>query len=343
MKNFKKTIKTTVLFLIVLTIFSSAVMEFFFSSESYFYQDYRERDELAGTLDYFILGSSHGLRAFRPDIIDTELDVNSYNLSGSLMTMFGKYEMLKYEAGRNPVKTLVLEMASSSIPRNRKTEGPEGEIYILGRIRDIPSRLAYFFKSIRPSEYGKTYYALLNRGVKCFYKFRNGNLTKYNTKAFKGFAPFKKDFTDISINYRKKFNSQSLDTKIYEPNIDYLDKIVAFCKENDIRLIIVTTPVSLTTVCRYDNFDWSYDWYKNYCAENDLEFYDFNLLKERTTLLTDKGSFHDRYHLGNTGAEVFTNYFCSFMKKVDAGEDVSDLFYDSYAEFDANQFYSKKK
>ena len=69
MKNFKKTIKTTVLFLIVLTIFSSAVMEFFFSSESYFYQDYRERDELAGTLDYFILGSSHGLRAFRPDIM----------------------------------------------------------------------------------------------------------------------------------------------------------------------------------------------------------------------------------------------------------------------------------
>ena len=343
MKNFKKTIKTTILFLICLIIFSSAVMELFLGSESYFYQDYRERDELAGSLDYIVIGSSHGLRAFRPDILDTELDVNSYNLSGSLMTMFGKYEMLKAEIERNPVKTVVLEMASSSIPRNRKKEGPEGEIYILGRFSSVFPRLSYFFRSIRPSEYGKTYYALLNRGVKCFYKLRNGSLTKYNTKAFKGFAPFKKDFADITINYKKKFNSQSLDTRIYQPNIDYLDKIVDLCKSNDIRLIVVTTPVSLTTVCRYDNFDWSYNWYKTYCEEHDLEFYDFNLLKARTEMFSDKGSFHDRYHLGNTGAEVFTTFFCDFMKKVDAGEDMSGLFYNSYKEFDENQSYYSKK
>lgn len=342
MKNFKKTIKTIVLFLIVLTIFSSAIMELFLGTESYFYQDAKERDGIAGTIDYVVIGSSHGLRAFRPEILDEELDVNSYNLSGSLMTMLGKYEMLTKEIDRNPVKTVVLEMASSTIPRNRKNEGPEGEIYILGRFSKVLPRISYFFKSIRPSEYGKTYYAVLNRGVKCFYKLRNGKLTQYNTKAYKGYAEFKKDFTDISINYKKKFNSQSLDCQIYQPNIDYLDKIVDYCKSRDIRLIIVTTPVSLTTVCRYDNFDWSYEWYKKYCSEHDLEFYDFNLLKERTELFSDKGSFHDRYHLGNTGAKVFTNYFCDFMKKVDKGEDVSDLFYDSYAEFDANQFYSQK-
>ncbi len=342
MKNFKKTIKTTVLFLIVLTVFSSAIMELFLSTESYYYQDANERDNLAGSLDYFVIGSSHGLRAFRPDILDTELDVNSYNLSGSLMTMLGKYEMLTSEAERNPVKTVVLEMASSSIVRNRETEGPEGEIYVLGRFNRVLPRLSYFFRAILPSEYGKTYYALLNRGVKCFYKLRNGTLTQNNTKAFKGYAPFKKDYSDVVINYKKKYNSLTLSEDIYDPNIRYLDKMVAFCKERDIRLIIVTTPLSLATVSKYSNYDWSYNWYKAYCEENDLEFYDFNLLKERTNLFSDRDSFHDRYHLGNTGAEIFTNYFCDFMKKVDSGEDISDLFYGSYAEFDANQPYSQK-
>ena len=119
MKNFKKACKTTVLFLLILVILSASVMGLFFQSESYFYQDYRERDELAGTLDTLILGSSHGLRAFVPEIMDKKLGVNSYNLAGSLMTMQGKYEMLRTEADRNPVKTVILEMAASSLTRNR--------------------------------------------------------------------------------------------------------------------------------------------------------------------------------------------------------------------------------
>lgn len=342
MKNFKKAIKTTVLFLIFAALISTLIMEFFFRSETYYYQDYRERDAMAGSIDYVVLGSSHGLRAFRPEILDEQLGVNSYNLCGSLMTMQGKYQILTMEIDRNPIKTVVLEMASSSMTRNRETEGPEGDIYLLGRFSSFAPRMKYFFQSILPKEYSKTYYVFLKRGITCLYKLRTGSLTKNNTKAYKGFAPFIRDYKDITINYKKKFNSQSLNTQLYDWNEIYLNKITDLCKERNIRLILVTTPLSKTTVCRFDNFDVSREYYEKYAKEHDLEFYDFNLLKERNDLFSDLTSFHDRYHLGNTGSQVFTDYYCTLMKKVDAGEDISDHFYGSYKEVDENEFYSKK-
>ena len=75
MSSFKKAIKTIVLFLVILTFITTCIMELFFSSECYFYQDYRERKELAGSLDYLIVGASHALRAFRPDLLDEDLGV----------------------------------------------------------------------------------------------------------------------------------------------------------------------------------------------------------------------------------------------------------------------------
>ena len=272
MKNFKKACKTTVLFLLILILISASIMEMFFQSESYFYQDSRERDELAGTLDTLILGSSHGLRAFVPEVMDKKLGVNSYNLAGSLMTMQGKYEILKTEADRNPVKTVILEMAASSMTRNRVEEGPEGDVYLLGRIRRFAPRMSYFFRAFRPAEYGRAYYVYLARGVQCLYKLKNGTLWMHNKKSVKGHPEFHKDYKDVRIRYKKKYNKQSLPEEIYDWNVKYLDKIVAYCREKDIRLILVTTPISLATICRYDNNDTAREWYVDYCGKNDLEF-----------------------------------------------------------------------
>ncbi len=341
MKNFKKACKTTVLFLLILVILSASIMELFFQSESYFYQDYRERDELAGTLDTLILGSSHGLRAFVPEIMDKKLGVNSYNLAGSLMTMQGKYEMLRTEADRNPVKTVILEMAASSLTRNRVEEGPEGDVYLLGRFSHFIPRLSYFLRAFRPSEYGRAYYVYLARGVQCAYKLKNGTLWKYNKKSVKGHPEFHKDYKSVRIKYKKKYNTESLNTEIYDWNVKYLDKITAYCKEKGIRLILATTPISLAAICRFDNYDVARERLVEYCEKNELEYYDFNILKKRNELFSDKTSFHDRYHLGNTGARDFTRYFCSFMKKIDKGQDVSKLFYKSYAEFESDQDYAK--
>lgn len=192
MNNFKSAIRTCIIFLIVLTILSAAIMSAFFIGENYYYQDSRERAELSGTLDFFVCGASHAMRGFRPDILDQELGVNSYNLSCSRQTMQGRYELLNLELNRNPAKTVVLELSYDSMTRNRDEEGPEGDMYMLGKLGGFMPRIKYFFSAIRPKEYGRMYYNYIDNGVNCIKKIIHGTWTNQNTKLEKGYACLQK-------------------------------------------------------------------------------------------------------------------------------------------------------
>ena len=121
--------------------------------------------------------------------------------------------------------------------------------------------------------------------------------------------------------------------------MQYLDKIIALCKQHGTRIILVTTPLSELVTCKCSNLDVFYNWYKEYAYENELEFYDFNLLKEKQDMLPDELAYYDAGHLNDTGADIFGMEYCRIMRMVDAGEDISELFYGSYDELDASCNY----
>ena len=336
MNNFKSAIRTCIIFLIVLTILSAAIMSAFFIGENYYYQDSRERAELSGTLDFFVCGASHAMRGFRPDILDQELGVNSYNLS-----MQGRYELLNLELNRNPAKTVVLELSYDSMTRNRDEEGPEGDMYMLGKLGGFMPRIKYFFSAIRPKEYGRMYYNYIDNGVNCIKKIIHGTWTNKNTKLEKGYAAYKRDDDELNQDLKKIYHTRSFEETVYEPNVEYLNKIIALCKEKNVQLILVTTPLSKVTVCRYDNLDTFKEWYENVANENGLQYYDFNLIRDKEEKLPDSSAFSDKFHLGNKGAGTFTKMFTDVLNKEAAGEDTSALFYGSYSELESHMTLDK--
>ena len=341
MNNFKSAIRTCIIFLIVLTILSAAIMSAFFAGENYYYQDSRERAELSGTLDFFVCGASHAMRGFRPDILDQELGVNSYNLSCSRQTMQGRYELLNLELNRNPAKTVVLELSYDSMTRNRDEEEPEGDMYMLGKLGGFMPRIKYFFSAIRPKEYGRMYYNYIDNGVNCIKKIIHGTWTNKNTKLEKGYAAYKRDDDELNQDLKKIYHTRSFEETVYEPNVEYLNKIIALCKEKNVQLILVTTPLSKVTVCRYDNLDTFREWYENIANENGLQYYDFNLIMDKEEKLPDSSAFSDKFHLGNKGAGTFTKMFTDVLNKEAAGEDTSALFYDSYSELESHMTLDK--
>lgn len=339
MHNFKKALKTTLIFILCIASISAGLSELYFQGENSFYQDAKEREQLSGTLNYIISGASHGLRAFKPAIIDQELGVNSYNLSGARMTMKGRYELLSIELDRNPVDTVVIELSYDSMTRNRKEEGPEGDLYVLGRFNSLTQRISFIAKAFYPSEYGQVYYDTINRGVSCFKTLISGNYTSTLKEFYKGYFPTPKPDTKLDTNYSEIHNTRVYETDIDEESVSYLDKIVALCKQHNTRIILVTTPLSELVTCKCSNLDVFYDWYTEYASENGLEFYDFNLLKEKQNMLPDAVAYYDASHLNDSGAEIFGKEFCRIMQMVDDGEDISGLFYGSYEELDANSNY----
>ena len=168
MAEVRRTGKKILLFVLLVSLVAAGIVEPYFQNEVYHYQDGGVRDSLAGTLDVLVCGSSHAYRGIVPEVLDETLGCRAYNLSTTRMTLAGQYELLKAELARNPVELVILEVSFDSMTRDRTQEGPEGDIYQLGRYRNPLTRLSYFFRHIRVNEYLSVFYDTLYRGVEAW-------------------------------------------------------------------------------------------------------------------------------------------------------------------------------
>lgn len=334
MHNFKQALKTTLCFLLTISVISFGLMELYFESANYYYQDGKAREELSGTIDYLISGASHGMRAFNTPSIDEALHVNSYNLCGSRMTMKGRYDILKEELERNPVRTVIVEVSYDAMSRDRKEEGPEGDIYVLGRTKGISKRLGFFASSFYPSEYPRMYYDTLSRGCYGIICGLHRQFRTTQTETIQGYYPYSDSEPNLGVPELNDslYDSAAFDTNVIDYNKEYLDKILDLCEEHGAKVVLVTTPLSEYTIYRCSNLDVFYDYYCELAEERGIEYYDFNLLKNKNELFSDDISFYDEAHLNNTGADTFTSVFCDTLSRADKGEDVKADFYTSYQE-----------
>ncbi len=337
MRSFKRTLWKAAVFLLSVFVISEIIVEPYFHSEVYHYQDAAVRDSMAGTLDLLISGSSHAYRGLMPEVLDEKLGCNSYNLSTSLMTMAGRYELLKKELGRNPVKTVILDLSYNTLTRNRVTEGPEGDLYQLGRYPNYLERMGYFFRHFQLNEYARTYYDTMNRGIQSWKRLlrgegRRGSSEKYATKGWQG-----ADSTPIPPLEEDQVRSRPLRTKNDRSDVDYLTKILALCKEKGIQVILVTLPISERITQMYDGLDEIYGQYVELSRTWGLPFYDFNLYRGKTDLFSDETAFCDISHMSEEGSRNFTGLLADVLLRIQAGQDVSGLFYDSYAQAEAEE------
>lgn len=342
MQSFKKALFVSLAFVLCVIIISALLVEPLFINRPNYFQDSEARNELSGTIDFAISGSSYSYRAFDPNIIDGVLGTSGYNFSGARMTMAGRYEMLKLETERNPIKTVVFDMSCDTLYRNRDEEGPEGDLYLLSRIDSPLERLKYASQQIRLDEYFSVYYYFLKSGISAIINPDESGWTDSDRVECRGYYPrWMNDMSMTAAEYAEIRNTESMETEIYAENLEYLNKIIELCKEKDIRLIFVTVPVSNQTLCRVDNLDVPREKYAEIAEANGIEFYDLNLLKNRSELFPEETAFFDDSHLSTYGSATFSSVFAELMQTVNGGGDVTDMFFSSYKELDANSVYSK--
>lgn len=182
------------------------------------------------------------------------------------------------------------------------------------------------------NEWPDVYYKFVSEGVNVLISKLKGQFVQNKGDRKYGFVPtgpgsyeFTDDYQSI---YRSRWNTVS--DSIDEENADCLDQITALCKEKDIKLILVTTPISKEFLCSSGDFDIPYRWYSQYAQAHGLRFYDLNLYKGIETLFPDDEMFFDTLHLNTEGAERFSQLFAELEQRMRSGEDISDQFYDSY-------------
>lgn len=329
MHNFKKIILHTALLIFFVVLLLACFMLPYFHGESYYYQDYKVRDSLSGKIDTLIIGSSHALRSVKPTVLNKNLNLSAYNLSSPLMSMYGRYALLEKEIKRNPVKTVFFEISYNALTLDKKSLGFEGDLYVLGRFDTAFERISFFSNAFSFEEYEKVFSDTLERSKNSLSIGSSDSIEQYKTL---GYLPVPSNDQTLSPKERKEIqNKLSLDVKIKEESLNYFDKIIKMCENNDIRVVLIVTPITERMIVQYDNFDDLFSQYMDLAQKYNCEYYDFNLDKKRKELYSEETSFYDITHMSDSGAEIFSNRLSEIIKAVNEGKDISNEFYESYS------------
>lgn len=334
MRNFKKIILHTLLLIIFVIILLTFYTFPYFHGESYYYQDYKVRKSLSGTLDTLIIGSSHALRSIKPTVLNEKLGINSYNLSSPLMSMYGRYVLLKKEIERNPVKTVYFEISYNALTIDKKTLGYEGDLYELGRFDNVIERVNFFKKAFSIDEYKKVLSDIIYRSSNSFSK--HDNIKQYETF---GYLPMQSNNLSLSVEKKNSLkDTMEFDAKIKDESLKYFIETINLCQSNGIRFVLIVTPISENIIIKYKNLDDIFSQYIELAQKYNCEYYDFNLDKKRNELYSEETSFYDNTHMSDNGAEIFSSRLSEIIKNVDEEKDISNEFYKTYSEVKKTSF-----
>lgn len=339
MRNFKRITFAVVGILLVFITVSVAVIAPYMNSECAYFQDKNLRNKLAGKIDCIIIGASHALAGINTNVLDEKLGCNSYNLSGSMMTLDNKYYLLSKELERNPVKTVILEISHDTLSRKENSEYAIGDEPTIARLDSFPERICYMAQYVSIDDWLNIYSREFVMGLNYYQELlahHSLNNVDYKAKGFKYKEPV--NITLSESEAEKKHNSQNVTSDYPEENVKKLNEIIELCKSYNCRVVLTVVPESNGLIWEMDDWDNFSKWLSDYGAKNHCEVYDINLAAKRNTLFTDDKSFSDPDHLSSIGAITTTEILADALLNPDTWIDSS---YSSYSEMKKESQYAK--
>ena len=234
------------------------------------------QQEPENSIDLLILGDSLSYTALSPMQMWRDYGITSFIGGQSGQKIHETYYMLKTALETQSPKLVVIE---TDVLLHSRTG--------LGRIREkIEEKLSFYFPVFR---YHNIWKPLLMG-------------TEYAEESYKGFM-----LRDTIQAYKKgEYMKETADKVTLSPVVtEYMDKIINLCSENDIQILLVSTPSPV-------NYNFKkYNALKEYAKENNLKYLDMNLKVKKLGInwesdTLDKGDhFCLRIFFGNITCTTF--------------------------------------
>lgn len=274
--------------------------------------DYKEWNDIySGNLnsDIVINGSSRAWVHISPKIIDSILNVNSYNLGidgYSFYMQLGKYN--EYVQHNIKPKIIIQTLDISTLSK-----------------RDDLYNYEQFFPYIYNSSIKKITknfigFSFLDYNMP-FYRYRNSSeivkvgveeyfsTTNLDNGKYKGYLGMERDW-DGSFDEFKKNNPHGVVTKLDSESVELMDTFLSSCKNNNIEVIFVFTPEYIENQRISNNREEIINTYLDFAKKYDLLFFDYS----KDTISYQKKYFYNSQHLNKEGAELFTEKMTNDIK-----------------------------
>ena len=339
-KRFFKVIAVSLVFVLV----QSAAA---FALEPVMYGHWVKHDlkEQADIIDTVYLGTSKVYSSLDPKVIDAELGSYSLNCGTASQTVKGSYYYLRQLMTQASIKQVIYDLScyqfSEAKPEDQDTLAHR--MIILDRITDPIVRAqyiagcfdidelvnvffpAYFYKN-------NTYSIIPTVKMKLSDTYRNYGYYESAENAHydeRGFIVMDRVATEQELVDNLDLNDYS--NTFDKESIEYFDKMVQLCKDNDIELFLISIPVTELLMKKTGNYDIYHNLFVSLAQKNNLKYYDFNFYKRRAAELKDTDYF-ENVHLNYGGAEKVSKWIGEVLSESKNGSDLSEDFYTSRTE-----------
>ena len=244
--------------------------------------------EKENTLDVLFTGDSEASNTFSPFQYWKEQGITSYNLGGSAQRLNDCYTVLEEVLKNQKPKVLVLE--PNTLFRKNAVYNKEDSVLMMA-------------EQIFPVLHHHNIYKSINLGVNLI------GATKENAYAdqCKGYYARVKIRPYQGSDQYMKTNKR--ETAIYPETMEYFEKIVQLCKENQVELIMVSSPSPK---------NWSderHDVIQALCDKYGITYYDLNKLDNALALDWTTDTLDRGDHLNINGSKKVNAYFGKILKE----------------------------
>lgn len=307
---------------------------------TYFNEELQEILDNQEEVDLVFVGSSRLYHSMVPRIFEEKLGFDNVLVAATAtQPICGTYYYLKDLVERVNPKMVIINVTFDGL-LNENSAQPCLLVY--DRL-SLKNKIPFVFEGMRAADRKYVLGPCRYRGNILLYdsvkaekeeaKARGKNT--YNPQedyyAGKGFIYSYSDYEIGTIPFEYGVNYQFAEEAIREENLEYLDKCIELCKENDIEVSLVTAPCSISYMYYVKNYATASDWYKNYAESKGISYINLNYLKNREEFLPDE-LMYDQTHTNGEGAQVISEMYADILLKQKNGEDISAYFYESFEE-----------
>lgn len=312
MHNFKKIIKTLLILAVCVAILFGLDLALYpctFMRNDIHAVTTREYDDI-------IVGTSHGKMGIDPASMEEITRRKTHNICVGGEYGIDAYYITKLINEKQKPKRIIYEVD----PGYFVTEKEEGNNYLLF-YHEFPfsvAKVEYFMNSIAKCNFRTLLFPWYEYSLsvevpkikETFTKKVKGNYEisdmktesqEYHDNGFIERYPI--DVTTLTMTEPKLYE----EGRVCEENIEYLRKLIDYCKENEIEFVAVTTPIPIDTLKTYgDSYIAAWEYFGKFFEEQGVRYLNFNaeLLQAFTHNLSAFTDFDG--HLNGLAARDFS-------------------------------------
>ena len=261
--------------------------------------------------DLIINGSSRAMVQVSTDILDSVLNVNSYNMGTN--SLFFHLQYVKYNEFEKYNKTpdIILQTLDIFTLQRRKDLAEPLQFLPFIYKKDIRKTIRQYKKGFSLSEYYIPALRYINNpdiaeiGLNEFF-----NLKSYKTKKYKGYNPTMRKWDGKFEKFKKKYPNgikRTLDKDI----IKLFDKYLSECKGKGITVFLIYTPEFVEGHSMTKNRDEIFNTYVYFSEKYDFPFFDYS----QDSISHNKNLFYNSQHLKAKGATLFSKILAKDIKE----------------------------